>query len=111
MPSERFIIEQNIDRLHCRLQFEESGNNRDMIVKLLFGELDKIKSCGNRFSILSLMVARGRVLIDKQRSVVLNLQKDGMDSTVAENLLETLLFCQKSVNQYAAKDRENTYRN
>ena len=87
------------------------GNTIVMIVTLLFRELDKIKNHGDRFLTLSLMVARGKILIDQQRSVVLSLQKDGIDSIVAENLLETLLFCQKSVNRYFSNDRRNTYRN
>ncbi|WP_342238576.1 hypothetical protein [Inquilinus sp. OTU3971] len=43
MLNGRFVIEQNIERFHSRLQSEEDSKARGLLLRLLIAETDKLE--------------------------------------------------------------------
>jgi hypothetical protein len=102
MSPRRIAIERNIDIFHCRFQFEEDHEVRDVLLRLLIKEENKLGSTREKIEILNTKIARGLILIEKQTEIIDAMKFKNLDTGIAEQILELLTASQNAPKAFKA---------
>jgi len=99
VPYQRFAIERNVDRLHSHLQAEGDANKRDLLLRLLVEEENKLGSDRERHAILCQKLSQGKIAIEKQNVVVKSIMLRGLDATNALEFLKNLIISRRIIGR------------
>ncbi len=102
MSPRRVAIERNIDIFHSRFQFEEDHEVRDLLLRLLIKEEDKLGSTREKLEILDRKIVRGLVLIEKQTEIIDGMKTKNLDTRIAAQILELLTDSQNALKAFKA---------
>jgi len=96
---QRLTIERNVDRLHSRLQVEGDANKRDLLLRLLVEEENKLGSDRERHDILCQKLSQGKLAIEKQNAAIKSMMMRGLDTTNALEFLKNLIVSRRTIGR------------
>ena len=102
MSSEKHAYQRNIDNFHSRLLMEDHADIRSVLLRLLMEEENKYGERREQIDLLKIKIEKGRILIEKQKSIVDRLLREDGSLLNANRVLKNFIETQHALVQRLA---------